>query len=484
MNSWQRNTKLIGAGLGAGLLRAVSADASRRFLRERLADLPGLPAKAAQQMGILLGEAAPTAAQAPRLSRMEALALVEAGSPALAAEIAEFSDHCQAASLGQVHRARLKDGRVLAVKVQYPGLAVELESQLDLLLSATRFGPSGLAAFDRATYRKFFLEELQAELDYVSEARRQATFRSRFGPGNRHIRIPAVYSDFSGPAVLAQEFVETIEISGAASAHRSRAAAGMAILTLTGIFGHGDVHTDLHPGNWGIDASGLLVLFDFGSTVSLRAEEVLAFRALYDLAAAESRDAEAIASGLGRVGFTRERLLPMQRQLPSLLPLLFEPVLQRDFRASHWRFSDRAAQILGDNRWAFRAAGAPWFFQLMRSVGGVMHAFQILQENPPLATLLPVAIEAFQPQQAQAPQSARHLRVLVREKGESVADISMPARAVEDLENLVPEAAHIAINNQGRSIREIQDTILQNGICPQLVFEFREGARDYKVWLE
>ncbi len=118
------------------------------------------------------------------------------------------------ASIGQVHAARLLDGRVVAMKVQYPGVARSIDSDLDNLLRVNRFTnilPPGLyAEHGVAEMRK----ELQAECDYVREANCQRVFKHTVGD-DPFFYVPDVVAELSSKHVLTTEFVRGVSLEKA-----------------------------------------------------------------------------------------------------------------------------------------------------------------------------------------------------------------------------------------------------------------------------
>ena len=112
-----------------------------------------------------------------------------------------------AASIGQVHRAELKSGEQLAVKVQYPGVREAITSDMSnagMLLGLAGMFSKGL---DAGPIVRDLQEGIIAELDYVREAESQERF-GRLYAGHAFIRVPKVYREFSSGRVLAQEYLE------------------------------------------------------------------------------------------------------------------------------------------------------------------------------------------------------------------------------------------------------------------------------------
>jgi ubiquinone biosynthesis protein len=203
----------------------------------------------------------------------EAVAIVEGelGAP-LSALYAEFDrEPFAAASLAQVHRARLYDGRQVAVKVQRPGIRVQVERDLALLTTLARrferlqpdsvaFRPSEAAA----ELTKF----TRRELDFRREARTAGRLRQLLA-GDDRIMIPAVISDRSSERVLTTEFLDGLPPKPAAELRQAGIdpEAGLragAAAMLRQIFQFGLFHADPHPGNVLFLPGGAIGFVDFG----------------------------------------------------------------------------------------------------------------------------------------------------------------------------------------------------------------------------
>ncbi|HVM02264.1 MAG TPA: AarF/ABC1/UbiB kinase family protein [Acidimicrobiales bacterium] len=173
-----------------------------------------------------------------------------------------------AASIGQVHRAVLRDGRVVAVKVQYPGVDRAIKSDLDN--AEMLYGLFAQFALKNLEVRAL-VDELRArmaeELDYRHEAASQAEF-ARLYEGHPFIRIPTVVPEFSSRRVLTSEWVdgmrwdEFLERSDQAAKDR----AGEVILRFAqgSIHLHGMFNGDPHPGNYRFHDDGAVTFLDFG----------------------------------------------------------------------------------------------------------------------------------------------------------------------------------------------------------------------------
>jgi predicted unusual protein kinase regulating ubiquinone biosynthesis (AarF/ABC1/UbiB family) len=173
-----------------------------------------------------------------------------------------------AASLAQVHKATLKDGRTVAVKVQYPGIREVIQTDLDSIRFLLRI----LAALERNLDLSPIVEEISRnvplELDFINEGRNAELIADNFGPGS-DIIIPSIHWEYTTRRVLVMEFLEGIKITDV-DALRAAGIDLQAISRLvTGayceqLFLHGMFHADPHPGNLFVRPGPKLVMLDFG----------------------------------------------------------------------------------------------------------------------------------------------------------------------------------------------------------------------------
>jgi predicted unusual protein kinase regulating ubiquinone biosynthesis (AarF/ABC1/UbiB family) len=171
-----------------------------------------------------------------------------------------------AASIGQVHRAELKDRTQVAVKVQYPG--VEQAITADLANLGAVFGLLGLGAkgFDPKPMVEDLKRGITAELDYLLEVRQQQRFAELF-EGHPLIKIPLPYPELSSKHVLVQEFVEGKPFAHARTLpqdERNRIAEIIFRFTFGSIHRHGLFQADPHAGNYLLLTDGRVAFLDFG----------------------------------------------------------------------------------------------------------------------------------------------------------------------------------------------------------------------------
>lgn len=198
-----------------------------------------------------------------------------------------------AASIGQVHRATLPDGRRLAIKVQYPGVAESIDSDVDnvaTLLRVSGLLPRGL---DIAPLLDEAKRQLAEEADYTREGEQMRAYAARLDGDARYV-VPTLEPELTTRNVLAMSFVEgqAIEtLEGALQEARDAAITALVTLVLRELFEFGVMQTDPNFANyrWQAD-SGALVLLDFGATRAVPAETADAYRRLIEAGLARDRD--------------------------------------------------------------------------------------------------------------------------------------------------------------------------------------------------
>jgi predicted unusual protein kinase regulating ubiquinone biosynthesis (AarF/ABC1/UbiB family) len=191
------------------------------------------------------------------------------------------------ASLGQVHRAVLKDGTPVAVKVQYPGIARAIHADLDNLgVLVTVFSTTS-----RLRHGKDYFREVQAglleELDYQVEAERSRRF-AKAATAFPDIKVPRVFDDLTSERVLTLEFFkgQTLkEFIGSLDTHTNdekfRISRLLTRVTWGPFLCTGLVHADPHPGNFILLEDGSLGVLDFGAIKQMSDRWTFANRMLF-----------------------------------------------------------------------------------------------------------------------------------------------------------------------------------------------------------
>ena len=281
-----------------------------------------------------------------------------------------------AASIGQVHSARTHDGIELAIKIQYPGIAASISSDVDNVVSLLRISGLLPGHLDIVSLIEEAKRQLQLEADYVKEGQHLMHYR-RLLAGNDNYVLPEVLPEFTTKRILAMTYVpsEPIEsLMGASQAQRDRIVSQLFELLFLEIFEFRRVQTDPNFANYRIDpVNQKLVLLDFGATRVYTKPCAEAYRRL--LTAGMSRDRKAIAQAACDIGYFQERVpVHIQRIVVDIFLEACEPLRQAggyDFGATDLARRIHAIALpLGLDRDAWHTPPVDAIF-LHRKIGGL-----------------------------------------------------------------------------------------------------------------
>ena len=207
-----------------------------------------------------------------------------------------------AASIGQVYRARLNDGREVAVKVQYPGVAGAVRADLQNLDMIMRLLKRMTPGLDVKAIAEEIKERIVEELDYELEAQNQHSL-ARIFAGHPFILVPDVISSLSRERVLVSEFVDGVgfeEIKGRSQAERDRIGEIVFRFFLGCLYRHRQFSGDPHPGNFLALDDGRVAFLDFGLFKRLDSEPVeLELAAQRAVAEGDAQGLHALLAGSG-----------------------------------------------------------------------------------------------------------------------------------------------------------------------------------------
>ncbi len=260
-------------------------------------------------------------------------------------------DAFAAASLGQVHRARLKDGSEVAVKIQYPGIDQTVEQDLSnlKLLLRTLQAIAGDLMRQKIDTKSIFAEleeRLREELDYVNEARNLNEFGRLFAD-EPDVIIPRVVKELSSRRVLTMTYLDGYRLSdifGEQADHKMRmwVARKYYRLIWRQILEFGVLHTDPQPGNYLVTYHPRLAVLDFGSVRHF--SETVRKASLQLAQAILVRDDASVGAALRKLGY----LDPNQDAAPmvKVIYILFEPVItDRTYHPDEYDAVGKAAEV-------------------------------------------------------------------------------------------------------------------------------------------
>ncbi len=232
-----------------------------------------------------------------------------------------------AASIGQVHRAELRGGGQVAVKVQYPGVGEAIGA--DLANIGVFLGMAGMVSkgLDVGPIIDDLKAGILAELDYRREAGWQQRFAEIYA-GHAFVRVPRVYGELSTGRVLVQEYLEGRPFSTARTLgqrERDRIAEILFRFAFGNFYRHQLFNGDPHPGNYLLLEDGRVGFLDYGCVAEFPAEAVASFRVL--LRALMTGDIEGWRAATEKVGILRENAPYSTAELYEHLHWFWKPVL-------------------------------------------------------------------------------------------------------------------------------------------------------------
>ncbi len=242
------------------------------------------------------------------------------------------------ASLGQVHRACLRDGECIVVKVQYPGIEEVIAADMRTLKFVLRILRVLFSQINLDVIYSEFARIVQEELNYIQEGKNAETFARNFA-NNPRIKIPVVYWPFTTSKVLCLEYIPGIKITDfdqidQAGIDRKEVARFLAEAYAQMFFSDGLFHGDPHPGNIFVKPGPEIILVDFGMVdriSALRRESLRrGFSAIVD------RDSLGLVRCLVDMGF-----IPLTKDIQPLVHFvdkIFEKY--RDISASEFKAMD------------------------------------------------------------------------------------------------------------------------------------------------
>ncbi len=297
-----------------------------------------------------------------------------------------------AASIGQVHRTRSPDGRDIVLKVQYPGVARSIDSDIDNIAALLKL--SGLVPdqIDMKPLLKDAKAQLRDEANYLKEAEHLAEFSELLADDERFV-VPELLPELTTEHVLAMTYIESqpVEvISELGQAQRDALVTAMMDLMLMEFFHLRMVQTDPNFANYRYQSSSeRMVLLDFGATRRFKARFVNEYRRM--IKAAQKGDEERLLDAAGKLGYVVEDGSDAYRDFVlNIFDIALEPLTSDgpyDFGASD--ISARLAEVGASAQdfrefWHAPPSDAVFFH---RKVGGMFLLAQRMQARVDLRSL-------------------------------------------------------------------------------------------------
>ncbi|ABC63120.1 ABC1 kinase family protein [Erythrobacter litoralis] len=360
----------LAAGQRPKLDELILTTGNARRLTERLAHLRGAAMKLGQMISMDAGDMLP-----PELSQILASLRDQANfmppkqlDKVLAAEwgkdwrkqFRRFEPRpIAAASIGQVHRAVTRDGETLAIKVQYPGVAESIDSDVDnvaTLLRVSGLLPKELDIGPLLTAAK---EQLHEEADYIREGEQMMLYRERLADLPVFV-IPELHKELTSERILAMSFVEGIPIESLEHEPqdlRNTVFEQMMRLVARELFEFGVMQTDPNFANFRYQRdTGRVVLLDFGATREVDDKIRIAYRRLLEAGLAE--DKLGIKQEALRAGFMSAAVVELY---PERVDRMIDIIVNEMSQDAPFDFGDRSfVPLLRDEGMAIAQDRRTW----------------------------------------------------------------------------------------------------------------------------
>jgi len=491
----QRAYRLLRTAWAVKKLRQADNDERQQQARHALSDIlagsRGLPMKVGQVLAGMNDDSEyaqlTTSVEPWSLEKMLPILQAAWGKPPLMM-LESIEESHAAASLGQVHQARINAHEIVAIKIQYPDIAQAIDAEMSLASWLPASGPIKTWGFDLQSYKQNLRDTLHQELDYLHEMKQQMMFS-----GTVHVQglnIPSTYPLLCRSNVLVQTWVEGVRLAEVANWDLpQRLYVGRTLIQtmFQSLFQAGLVHGDPHPGNMLFqydEKAPTSTLLDFGCMVEVDDSARLALLNMI-LVSREEKSIPLIPL-FGSMGFDEKKLQYIEAKLPALTSLLCRPfVEERAFDVQTWDLSASVELLLGNDKWWFRSAAPAQLFLIIRIFQGLVSQLALLNVALPWFPLLQQALQSstweqakqWTPNNTPLPEtphiegSAKQLVIDIQPHGKEPMHITLTAISALDLEALMPEHIAQEMRDAGVDLQAIRETILEHGLEPQTLLD-------------
>lgn len=417
----------------------------------------------------------------------------------------EISDESYCASIGQVNRAKLLDGTSVALKIQYPHIEKAIRQQLKLLklLPMTeKVGPMKKWGVEVSEYQRMIDKTLSKELDYKIEVQSQLAFKESIEELS-FVEVANINEDLVTSKCYVQDFIFGDQIHEVITnwsvSEKKELAEKMLKAFLYSVMKGGIIHEDSNHYNYLFKKENAVkvCILDFGQCIHVDTNYQKALIKLFDITINE-RDVDPYGL-LVDIGFDAKKLAHIHSALPLLMRILLEPFIYNfNYELKNWNYKEQIEKVLGDSKWWFRSAGGVKFFEIMKAFAGIKTMIERLQVNinwhRAFQDIISLTNEDWSSYQSQSTLDRKYtfnsygqkLKIQVKEKGIEKVNLSLPSRALLDLEDYIEPEIQEKLQAREIDIRPLIQQKLSKGMLPGDVFHLVEqgSEKEFKVWIE
>jgi predicted unusual protein kinase regulating ubiquinone biosynthesis (AarF/ABC1/UbiB family) len=411
----------------------------------------------------------------------------------------EISEHAIAASVGQVHFAKLNNEKV-AIKIQYPEVKKTFIEQLKIfkiLPSAMKLSPMKKWGIDIQAYQVELQQLIEQECDYRLEAKQLKSWGG-FLESLPHCNVPKVYDEYSNEFILTQTMIDgelIDDIRESWSKDDKKIIAKTLVEAYFHLFlNHQVIQGDSNHGNFLFRKDPHMVYFiDLGQTVNFSKDFVNAFFYVFDHKLRD--EAFCSYSFLVAIGFDQEKLKPLVPKLDLVVEILFGPlVADYAIDLNEWNYKEELDLLLGEDKWWFRSAGGTEFFLFMKSFMGIKNLIcklgvnvffkkivqnELSRQNNNWDNIAIVSTHDFTKK-----NHSNNIEILVLENGSEKVKMKLPFMAIFEMDTYFEKDTLDKIKQNNISIEKVVRDALADGGKPKEIFHLEYGTKIISISLQ
>ena len=414
--------------------------------------------------------------------------------------IEELYDDAFPASVGQVQKARLKSGEIVAIKVQYPNIKKTFQEQLkllNLLPAVNQVSDFKKWGVNFSEYQKSLQATIDKECDFSYEIEELGKWKNYLAELSI-ADVPKVYDSFSHKKIYVQEFVEGEFLEDVlknwSPSEKKDLAQNLVKTYFTLMFKSFVIQGDTNLGNFIFSKSEdktHIKFIDLGQSVQLSKQFVFAIAKAF-LNETQGKNYSKI--GLLRdLGFDIKKLKHLGKRADLIVEILLEPLCSSyAYNVKNWNYKNSLDVLLGEDKWWFRSAGGTEFFLFMKSFMGLKNILSLLDTTVFYKKILQdilseVNLEDFEVSDVIIDEKylidahATQLIVQVFENKNEKVKVSLPFNALFDLSEYLDEEIYKSIIRKGYKLDELIREALKDGGMPKEVFHIKEDLKEYIV---